>query len=195
VYAGTDEVCSGTISGGKVTLSADNASGITGSADVDNGTPGTNPDEDATLDVVLSYADENDLVRMDRNITSLLVSGVYPSGGASTRFEALLAEAKRMLDRWLLSRVAGNVRYDEWGRALLGHLVNTGDFARCHALLALHIATLARGVMGADAAEAAARYLDLAEAEFKRLPLRFDYERDAVTDRIIAASHVRLVRG
>lgn len=194
VYAGTDEVCSGTISGGKVTLTADNSSGIAGTADVDNGTPGTNPTEDSTLDVVVSYADENDLLRVDRNITSLLVSSVYPSGAASSRFEVLLNESKRMLDRWLLNRVQGRVRYDEWGRPLLGHLVRTGDFARCHALLAAHLAAMGRGILGQQGVDMAAAYGAAAEQEFKRLTLDFDFERDGVTNESMQAAYTRLVR-
>lgn len=195
VYAGTDEVCSGTISGGKVTLAADNTSGITGTADVDNGTPGTNPDDDATLDVVVSYADENDLLRVDRNITSLLVSSVYPSGAASSRFEALLIESRQMLDRWIQAKCEGELRYDEWGRPLLAHLIQIGDLARCHALLAAHIAALGRGVLGEQAALAAQTYMDAARQEFKNLTLRFDYERDGSPDARIMGSTIKLYRG
>lgn len=192
VYAGTDEVCSGTISGGKVALAADNTSGITGSADVDNGTPGTNPDEDATLDVVVGYADENDLLRVERNAISLLNSGVYPSGGSATRFEALLIDAKRKLDKWILAQAEGEIRYDEWGRPLLAHIVRTGDFARCQALIAMHMATLGRGEEFADRA---VRYLELAREEFKGISIQFDYERDGKADQNLRSGMIKLYRG
>lgn len=192
LYVSTDEVCSGTISGGKVTLAADNTSGISGSADVDNGTPGTNPDEDATLDAVIGYADENDLARVDRLASSLLVSGTYPGGGSGTRFESLLLESKRKLDKWILAQAEGELRYDEWGRPLLAHIVRTGDFARCQALIAMHIATLARGDEFSDRALA---YLDLAREEFKNISIQFDYERDGIADQNLRSGMVKLYRG
>lgn len=188
----TDEVCSGTISSGKVTMLADNTSGITGTADVDNGTPGTNPDQDATLDVVVGYADENDLKRVERQVASLLDSSTYPGGASSTRFESLLLEAKGKLDQWILSQTEGELRYDEWGRPLLAHIVRTGDFARCQALLAVHMATLSRGEEFADRA---LRYLELAREEFKTTSIQFDYERDGRADQNLQAGFIKLYRG
>lgn len=191
----SDKVCSGTVASGKVTLAQANSSGHSGSADVDNGTPGTNPDGDATFDVVVCYADENDLLKIDRNVDKLLASGVFPGGSAGTRFEALLAESKRMLDRWLLERLGNGLPADEWGRPLLANLVRTGDYARCHALLALHCATLGRGVLGAEAALLAQTYMDLARGEFKGLTLQIDAGRDTVADSNHLGWAARLIRG
>lgn len=190
-----DKVCSGTVSAGKVTLSQANSSGHSGSADVDNGTPGTNPDSDATFDVVVCYADENDLLRIDRQADKYLASGLYPGGASGTRFESLLSESKRMLDRWLVERLGTGLLADEWGRPLLANLVRTGDFARCHALLALHVAALGRGVLGADAVQMAQAYMDLARQEFKGLTLQLDAGRDTVADAYQFGWVSRLIRG
>lgn len=174
-----DKVCSGTVAAGKVTLSADNTSGITGSADVDDGTPGTNPDGDATFDVVVCYADENDLLRVDPNINSLLRSGLFPGGASGTRWESLLGEAKRMCDRWLTAHFAQRIAYDAYGRPLLAHIVRLGDVARLHALLSVYLAYSGRGQ---DFAEASLQRMEEARQELKMLPVQFDYERDLSAD-------------
>lgn len=186
-----DKVCSGTVSAGKVTLAQANSSGHSGSADVDNGTPGTNPDADATMDVVVSYADENDLLRVDRQMDKYLASGLYPGGSSGTRFESLLGEAKRLCDRWLTSNFAGRMRYDVYGRPLLAHIVRLGDVARLHALLAVYLAYSGRGE-GMD--EAVARRFAEAQEELRRLPVQFDYERDVTADTPSRANVVQIVR-
>lgn len=192
MYVSGDEVCSGTVSAGKVTLAADNTSGISGTADIDAGVPGTNPTADALFDVIVSYADENDLIRAGRLATSLLNSGAYPSGASNTRFEVLLIDAKRKLDQWILARHSGEVRYDDYGRPLLAHIVRPGDLARCQALIAIHMGYLGRGREFMQEAE---QFLALAREEFKSLTIQFDYDRDGVADYNVRGGVVKVYRG
>jgi hypothetical protein len=181
VYAGTDEVCSGTVSGGKVTLSADNSSGITGSADVDDGTPGTNPTEDSTFDVIVSYADENDLIVALDGASSFLDSNSKYQA-QDVRFERLLKDAKRKLDSWLFKAYEHRLRYDDYGRPLLAHISNVGDLARCHALIAAYMAQLSRAGQDEVFRTHALSLLKDAEREFEETHILFDYERDRSTD-------------
>ena len=174
-----DKVCSGTVSSGKVTLSQANTSGFSGTADVDNGTPGTNPTADATFDVVVSYADENDLVRADRNVTSYLVSNLYPGGASGTRWESVLADAKRIVDADNLRMYEPRMRYDTWGRPMLAHIVKVGDFAKAHAHRVLHICASNRGKVFY---EEAAFHDNEANKALARVGVDFDYERDLQPD-------------
>lgn len=190
---GTDEVCSGTVSNGKVTLTADNTSGISGSADVDNGTPGTNPTEDSTLDIVVTYdCDENDVASELGQVQSLLSSGAWE--GEGTRLEAVLNKAKRMIDKRLISTYLTRLRLDDWGRYLLAHITNTSDLSRCQALYTAHLALLNRTQFVENQAELSAYYLDLAEKEFKTFTPIFDYERDLDPDDRRTAGVVQLHR-
>lgn len=176
-----DKVCSGTVSNGKVTLSAANTSGITGRADVDNGTPGTNPTEDSTFDVVASYdCDEINLFEELDAAESLLESGTWQ--GAGTRFEKLLNKAKRKLDQWIISNHLTRVRTDGYGRYMLAHLVNLGDLTRCQALLAAYMATLGRAGFVDQAIDRSAFYLEQAQEEFRHFTPIFDYDRDLTPD-------------
>ena len=190
---GTDEVCSGTVANGKVELAADNTSGISGTADVDDGTPGTNPSADATFDVVVSYdCDEIDLFEELDAAESLLESGTWQ--GAGTRFEKLLNKAKRKLDQWIIASHLPRIRLDEYGRYLLAHLVNISDLTRCQALLAAHMATLGRAGFIDQAIDRAAFYLEAARDEFKTFTPVFDYERDGQPDNRALPGVIRLER-
>lgn len=185
LYAATDEVCSGTVADGKVTLAADNTSGITGTADVDDGTPGTNPQADATFDVIVGYADENDLAAGMAQAAKMLNSSAYPGGGASTRFERLLLDSKGMLDDWLETNYHDVLRYDAYGRPMLCDIVRPGKLARCQALIALHMWNLHRAGMQPEspAALLAEQMLESARFVFKNTPVAFDYGRDLSVDR------------
>lgn len=188
-----DKVCSGTVASGKVTLAQANSSGISGTADVDNGTPGTNPAANATLDVVVSYADENDLLQALPQAANFLASGLYPGSTASeTRFERLLKAAKRQLDDWLLAKFQERMRFDTWGRPLLAHVERVGTLARAHALLCLHQAYLNRaGASPENAGGLAEFYYEFADREFTRLYVGLDYERDLEPN---ASAFLRQVR-
>lgn len=193
VYAATDEVCNGVVSDGKVTLAADNTSGITGTADVDNGTPGTNPTEDSTFDIVVSYdCDEFNLFEELDAAESLLESGTWQ--GAGTRFEKLLNKAKRKLDQWIVSSHLTRVHTDEYGRYMLAHLVNLGDLTRCQALLAAYMATMGRAGFIDGAIDKSAFYLEQAQEEFRHFTPIFDYDRDLAPDDKGVPGVIRLER-
>lgn len=107
--ASGDKVCGGTVTSGAVTLSAANTSGITGTAKVTNGTAGTNPEQDSTGTVVISYAHELDLadaygIGLDNEL-----DGSSKYRGRDTRFEAVLKTAKRDIDAKLREYLAPNL--------------------------------------------------------------------------------------
>lgn len=183
---GTDEVCSGTVANGKVTLTEDNSSGISGSCDVDNGTPGTNPTENATFDIVVSYADENDIADVLDGYASYL-----PSSG--NRFERALNLAKNELDQWIVRSFQKRLRLDTWGRWLLAHIVNTRDLKRAQALLVAHMETLKRKG-NIDTEERAEYYLAKAREAFANFTPVIDYERDIAPDNRETPGVIRLGR-
>ena len=181
LYAATDEICSGTVADGKVTLTADNTSGITGTADVDDGTPGTNPQADATFDVILSYnCDENDIaVALDGASSFLDSNSKYQ--GQLTRFERLLLDSKRKVDQWLFKAYENRMRYDAYGRPMLAHVVSQGALSRCQALMAAYQAQLSRiGLI--EIPSSVKQILTAAEAEFNDAHVAFDWERDLAAD-------------
>lgn len=168
------------VASGKATLVEGISSGISGTLDIDNGTPGTNPTGDATLDVVVSYGDEDELEQELQGVASMLTAGKW--GGEDIRFEALLKRAKRKLDRWIVQNYEVRLRQDDYGRIVLAHIVNQTDFARCHALIAAHMAVSGRSGFVEAAQDKAAQYLNLAQEEFKNINPVFDYERDLQPD-------------
>lgn len=182
--AAGDAVCNGTVTAGMVTLAAANDSGISGSADVDDGTPSTNPSVDADLDVVVSYADEVDLLKILARATGLL-EGTPPTymGLGGTRFEALLVDARQTLDRWLIEKLGTKLRHDAWGRPLLAHIVRQRDLSRVQALIAANMAATARGAgVNVDQLQQAEYLIAEARREFKMLRVDLDYERDLSPD-------------
>lgn len=190
-----DKVCSGTVSSGVVTLSAANTSGITGTADVDNGTPGTNPDANATFDLIVSYADETDVKRVHAAFDSFLTGtpATYMGLGL-TRHEHVLLESKRELDRWIKARHESRLRYDTWGRPLLAHIAQQRDFARCQALIAAYMAAQMRAGLNPQYQELAAFYSKSAWEEFSRISIAFDYERDTRIDDTGKGATLRVFR-
>ena len=175
-----DKVCSGTVSAGKVTLAAANTSGVTGTSDVDDGTPGTNPAADSTFDVVVSYADEKSLASVLNGAESLLTSATWQ--GEGSRFEKLLEESKRELDKWLVSSFSPRLKLDTWGRYMLAHIVNHADLKRVHALLSASFAVLGRSGFIDQAEDKSAFYMQQAREAFKTFGPIIDYERDLSPD-------------
>lgn len=199
VYVSGDEVCSGTISGGKVTLSADNTSGITGTCDVDNGTPGTNPTEDGTFDVIVGYdCDENDLRDMFTQANNLLVSNAW-EGSTLTRFEPVLLKAKRILDDWLVRDMRGRMagHEDAWGRWPLASIVEPGNLRDVQAAIACHLLEQNRSAIDPSYQVNAGRAAQLwktANELFKSAQIAFDWERDLAPDVRNNAGNVRIYR-
>ncbi|MFN3335605.1 MAG: hypothetical protein ACK47M_24165 [Caldilinea sp.] len=176
-----------------MTLADDNGSGITGTCDIDDGTPGVNPSLDSALDLVVSYADEKALASVLNGAESYLTGGTWQ--GQGVRFEKLLEEAKQKLDAWLIGAFHPRMRVDAYGRYLLAHIVNHGDLKRCHALIAAHMAVLGRGGFVDGAEERATALLNFAREEFRVFAPVFDYERDLSPDARRVPNVVRLWRG
>lgn len=184
--ASADLVCSGTVSSGVVALSEANSSGITGTADIE-------ATADSTLDIVLSYASEYDLRTVQQQIAQLLDDN-NKWQGEGVRFERLLVDAKRYIDNWIIKEHFSKLKRDSWGRWALGHVVNTYDLARSHALVAVHIATLARAGIQPERHDQAMNFLDLAKSDFNGVSLEFDNERDLSPDDRTRAGVVRIER-
>ena len=111
-YASGVAVCTGTVSSGSVTLSASNTSGITGSLDITGqATDGTTSD----FDVIVSYADENSLIKAYKQVANLLDSNSKYEG-MGTRFEEPLKQAKREMDEWLVGKQDTIFSLDGWNR-------------------------------------------------------------------------------
>lgn len=89
----TDALCSGTIISGAATLTAANASGITGSVKIG----GTG---DANGTIIISYADEPDLLRIVNKATSWLDGSSQWNG--VNRFEDAFITAKRDIDAMIM---------------------------------------------------------------------------------------------
>lgn len=194
IYAGTDEICSGTVTNGKVTLAADNTSGISGTCDVDNGTPGTNPTDDSTFDVVISYCDENDLKTYFTQVTSLLDSNGKWEGQLA-RFERLLIDAKRILNNWIIRDMRGRMEghLDTYGRWPLANIVEPANLLDAQALIACHIAEMNRGPIDPSRV-GASQYMKDAERAYKAAPIVFDWERDLVPDERNYSGSIRIYR-
>lgn len=168
------------VADGKATLVEQSSSGLTGTLDIDNGTPGTNPAVDATLDAVVSYCDEKELATVLDGLDGYLKSGKW--NGEDVRFEALLKRAKRKVDKWIVENHDPRMRVDTWGRVTTAHLVNQMDFARCQALVAASFATEQRSGFVEGNQDTADRLLTKAADEFADINPVWDYERDLSPD-------------
>jgi hypothetical protein len=189
-------VCTGTVLDGRATLAQASSSGITGSVDIDNGTPGVNPDKDATFDVVVSYCDEIDIIKAGGKLGGLLEgSPATYMGLGGVRFERLLIDSKAELDRWLVSNLEPRLRYDEWDRPLLAHIVRLGDLSRIQALIAAHQAALARGAaLNPEQLPGAEAMIAEARRSFKSVAIQLDYERRLKGDANQRGGAVRIWR-
>lgn len=179
--ASGDKVCNGTISSNAVTLSQANSSGISGSADINTFTSGSTH----LFDVIVSYADEQDIVRMYSGAANELDSNSKYEG-QDTRFEALLKEQKRYLDQLLWTRLKDQIGTDTLGRPLLGYIADPRQLARVHAKLCVAQLYERRGDVGSEAGlafhEAAARARSQAVEELNSLNILLDSNRDQVAD-------------
>jgi len=179
---------------GLAVLVEDNSSGISGTCEVDNGTPGTLPTADVTMDIIISYASEYDLRSIQAQVAQLLDSTTSDWQAQGNRFERLLNEAKIIVDRWIIKEQLGKLCKDTWSRLALAHIVNQYDLRRTQALVALHIATLNRAGVDPDRMDQANNFLALAKNEFRDISLVFDNERDLSPDDATRAGVVRIVR-
>lgn len=120
----TDALCTGTISGGEVTLTAANASGISGTASVSGS-------GDANGTITISYADEPDLLRIVNRATSWL-DGSNQWNGVN-RFEDAFTTAKRDIDAMLVQQWKSALPALASGVYDLSVIAQPRQLARAHA--------------------------------------------------------------
>jgi hypothetical protein len=191
----SDRVCNGTISGGAVTLAQDNTSGISGSVNIPSHTSG----DIHLFDVVVSYADESDLLTVYPQVDKELDDNNKFEGQAS-RFEWLFRDVKRtMLDPFIWARIKDEVGTDKLGRPRLGYLSDPRQLSRVHALLCAarlverRISTLGQGQF--ETIEGAKNLRKQAIEEFNNLPLGVDSNRDDILDGIAKPGSIVIRRG
>lgn len=174
--AAGDAVCSGTISSGSVTLTASNSSGITGSCDVTYTST-------SLFDVIVSYADEQDIATLYSGWANELDSNSKYQG-LLVRFEAPLIEQKRFLDNMLWSRLEDAIGTDNQGRPAIGRIADPRQFARVHAWLVIAQFHDLRGPRNTESRDAAKAARAQAIEEFNLIRPLLDSNRDAIVDDI-----------
>lgn len=181
--AAGDLLAHGTISASTntVTLTAQNSSGITGSCDI------LEHSETQThlFDVLVSYADEQDIVKIFSGAVNELDSNSKYEG-LDTRFEALLKEQKLYLDQLLYARLKDQIGTDVLGRPMLGYIADPRQLARVHAKLCVAQLYERRGDLGTEIGRAFTEARDKAKAEameeFNQLNILLDSNRDQVAE-------------
>lgn len=185
-----DLICSGTVNNGLVTLAANGAisSPISGSAEATNGTLGTNPTQDSTTQVIVSYCDENDLIDKYAGVTSYLdANSKWQAQNA--RFEAKIREAKRELDEHLAGMLDTRLRYDAQGRRQLADIADPRQLAPVHAYWTLAlIETYRKNQVGAEF------YMGLAMSQLRGTKITLDHEADGRQDAEVSMASAKLVR-
>jgi hypothetical protein len=181
--AASDLLAHGTIAAGgtTATLTAQNASGISGSLDI------LEHDETAThlFDVIVSYADEQDIVKIYTGAANELDSNSKYEG-LDTRFEAVLKEQKLYLDQLLWTRLKDQIGTDNLGRPNLGYIADPRQLARVHAKLCVSQLYERRGDLGSEIgqrfADAAKDAKTTALTELNQINILLDTNRDQVAE-------------
>lgn len=125
--ASGDAVCSGTIASGAVTLTASNASGVSGSARIALTSGVASHGE-----VIVSYSDEPDLLNVMADADSLLESGEW---NGVARFELAFRIAKDDLDKMLVANQRTRLRMKATNEFDLSAIAKPRELARVHAHL------------------------------------------------------------
>lgn len=195
----TDAVCTGTVStAGLVTLTASNTSGITGSAEVTDGDYTTGaliaPVEDSRGDVIVSYADENDLIDAAKGVANVLDSN-SKYFGQLVRFEALLLRMRISFDAYVENNLAGVANYDNRNDVVLCDIKNPRQLAQSFAEYC--VAELMDNRAGSDLArlEAADKKRKRALDLLKTQGVKLDYAGKRKTEAKANMSAARLIRG
>lgn len=184
---------SGTIAtAGTITFAQDNTSGISGTAHVDY----TLGDEQL-FDVVLTYADEEDLVQAYKAARSEL-DGSGNFEGLDDGFESILKKTKRKLDKRLWERYGPDapdgdpvLEADEMGRPQLAAISDPRQLAEIHANLT--VAELlwrrASADLEGNLARTAGDYEKKAWRDFDIENVGFDLTRDKEIDTRKSTTH------
>ncbi len=190
-----DRVCHGEASNGRVSLAADtdNSSPVSGSADIEDGTPGTNPAADANGDLIVSYAHENDLRDVISDVEGFLDedSQWYDQ---DVRFEALLRRAKRMLDEMLVEKLLTDLGRDTAGRRILAAIADPRQLADVHALQAAGIIQRHRANNDSDLHAIAESYFQQARNLLRTIRIGIDDDADGVIDKEPRTANRTLLR-
>lgn len=161
---------------GTITLLADNASGITGSAFVSY-TLGN----EQLFDCIVSPASEEDLERLYKSVAGELTSTQY--AGQGVRFEALqVAVMRTYIWPWVWERYAEDLGVDDRGRPNVAHVAAPEQLKECHALKCIAEIYKRRAGLHPEFATLARDYAKLAWDEFDKVPLAIDAEPDEELD-------------
>ncbi len=183
-----DRVCYGTVSSELVTLAQDNSSGISGTARVVH-TSGT----EATGEIIVSYATEQDLEAVLHSATSFLSSSNW---AGQTRFEEAFRSAKRELDRWLPSKLANSGALKQGTNELdLSIVSKPRQLAEVHANLTAWKVLQRMASLDAEEREIADRFFKEAKRIFADVRLDVDYTKDNVVDAAPQGGFISLIRG
>ena len=172
---------------GKATLVQDSSSGFSGTCDIDEGTAGTNPVSDATGDLIVSYAHENDLIDAYAGVGGYLDTN-NKWQGQLTGFEAILLNAKRQMDEQLVGALGTNLRYDSAGRRDLASIADPRQLAPVHTrwTLAL-IEEYRKRIPDAE------YWMAQAKGLLKQTQIVMDYDADATQDTQVNVSSAPLL--
>lgn len=187
-----DKVCSGTVSSGLVTLSAANTSGVTGTCECSNGTLGTTPTVDASGDMIVSYAHENDLIDRYAGVVSYLDSN-SKFEAQNTRFEAILRDSKRELDEHIAGAIGSRLRFDSSGRRMLADIADPRQLAPVHAMYAIGMLEMRRAGLDMRRHEVGSHWQSKARELLRGTLIAMDYEADAKQDVEANVSSARLI--
>lgn len=180
-------------SGVSAAFTADNSSGFSGSCELDNGTAGSNPAQNSTGDVIVSYASENDLKNAMRGSPNYLDANSKWEA-QDVRFEALLRESKAELDEIIAGRLAGRLDRDTMGRRALCAIASPRQLARVHALYTVYMMERYRVGNKSERREAAEFWKQEALGLLAATHIALDAEGDDEIDSENDVSAIRLER-
>lgn len=168
---------SGAITGaGSVSFAADNASGISGTCNVDY-TLG----EEQLFDAIVSYADEKDIGRKYSGLDNELDDDDKYEG-EGVRFESLMNEAKKYVHRKIVDRYAASLEYDDLGRPILAAIADPTELADAHALCCRWLLYVRRLSTEPELRNAVNDALRDWQDELAQVPIAFDADDDGVID-------------
>ena len=185
--ASGDAVCAGAITSGAATLTAENASGVTGTASVAF-TLGTA----STGEVIVSYADEPDLLTVMADATTLLDGSSLWNGVA--RFELAFRTAKDDLDKMLVANQRTRLQRKSTNEFDLSSIAKPRELARVHAYLVAAVLQEQRSGYKDFYREDADRLRKRASELLAGVTLSLDYQNDDTVDTASRMGTLKVVR-
>lgn len=131
--------------------------------------------------VIVTYADEQDLARVYGPLDGELDAD-QKYEGQDARFESLLKEAKRLVDRRIRDRYMDVIGFDAMGRPRLGRISDPRELSRAHALMAAWLLYVRRTTLEPVFRDIKNDAKDDADDELAQVPVTFDAEEDGVID-------------